>query len=122
MPHILTFIRKIFITIMALSLVGATPALVYADGCTAPDASQAGVHVPTGSDAATFTYQCDGQYAGDWTNPYYLYDPASNGRTALYSPNYGYNCTTSVWTMDSWDYNAPATQAQAHSPSTSVTK
>ena len=110
MPHILTIARKCIITMVALSLVTATPALAYADGCTPPDASQPGVHVPTGSDASTFVYQCDGVHAGDWTNPYYIYSPSANSRTPLYSPNYNYNCTTGIWTMDSWDYNAPQHQ------------
>jgi hypothetical protein len=116
MPHIRTIIRNSFIssTALVLFVLGAGPvvtATTFADdapvACVAPDTSgQAGVHTPTGSDAATFTYQCDGTNAGNWTNAYYLYDPATNSRTQLYSPNYGYNCTSGIWSMDSWDYSA----------------
>ena len=106
MSHILTIARTCIITLMALPLVGATPALAYADSCTPPDASQPGVHTPTGSDAALFVYQCEGTHVGEWMNTYYLYDPASNLRTPLYTPNYDLNCSTGAWTMDSWDYNA----------------
>ena len=119
MPHIRTILRKSFITSSALVLfvLGAGPvtsATTFADdavsapvACVAPDTSnQAGVHTPTGSDAAMFTYQCDGPNTGDWTNAYYLYDPATNSRTQLYSPNYGYSCTSGIWSMDSWDYSA----------------
>jgi hypothetical protein len=119
MPHIRTIIRKSFITTTALVLfvLGAAPvttgtsfavdASATSGQCTVPDTSnQAGVHAPTGSDAATFIYQCDGPNMGNWTNAYYLYDSAANTRSQLYSPNYGYNCTSGIWSMDSWDYNA----------------
>jgi hypothetical protein len=111
MSNIRTTISKGFITFVAFTLLAVTPMTTFADtssdGCTAPDtSSQAGVHYPTGSDASSFVYQCSGSHIGDWTNDYYLYDPATNSRTPLYSPNYGYNCTSGIWTMDSWDYSA----------------
>ena len=118
MPHIRTIISKSFIssTALVLFVLGAGPAnittaITFADdapvACVAPDTSgQAGVHTPTGSDAAMFVYQCDGPNAGNWTNAYYLYSPSTNSRVQLYSPNYGYNCTSSICSMDSWDYSA----------------
>lgn len=92
--------------------MGLAPVTTFADGstdaCVAPDTSAlAGVHTPTGSDAATYTYQCSGQYAGNWTNTYYRYDPATNSRTALYDPNFGYNCITKQWTEDYYTYSVP---------------
>jgi hypothetical protein len=115
MPYIRTIISKSFISLTTLLLFSASavPVTTFADAssdstvsCTAPVTAQPGVHTPTGSDAATFTYQCDGQYKGDWTNAYYLYNPASNTQSPLYSPNYSYDCTAGTWTMDDWSYSA----------------
>jgi hypothetical protein len=87
----------------AASLAAVTPASAD-DTCTPPASTQPGVHVPTGADAGTFTYQCTGAYAGEWTNTYYIYNPATQTRTARYDPNYAYGCATGQWTMDQWDY------------------
>jgi hypothetical protein len=81
---------------------------VFADDavpCTPPTNNQNGVHWPVGADAATFTYQCDGSYAGYWTNAYYKYDPVTTKRIALYSPDYTYDCTNNTWAMTEWDYS-----------------
>jgi len=85
----------------------AAGSMTFADDgpCTAPGSDQNGTHAPVGADAATFTYQCSGPYAGEWTNPYYVYSPATGARTALYSPDYRYDCSTNSWTMTSWNYN-----------------
>lgn len=80
-------------------------ALAEDTSCTPPSSDQAGVHYPVGADAATFTYQCSGAYAGKWTNPYYVYNPATSARTPLYSPDYKYDCTTKTWSMIHWDYS-----------------
>jgi hypothetical protein len=114
MPNIRSIMRTGIISITAILLVVSFPVTSFADDssdgssttCTAPASSQKGVHVPVGSDAQTFTYQCSGQYSGDWTNQYYAYDPSTNTRTPIYPLNYSYNCTTGIWTMDSWDYDA----------------
>ena len=83
--------------IAALGLGGQT---AWADSsCTPPN------NGPTGPAATTFTYQCDGTYAGDWTNAYYVYDPSTETQTALYSPDYTYDCTTGTWTQAEWDYD-----------------
>ncbi len=92
----------------SLSLSGGN---VFADDtvtCTPPTNNQNGVHWPVGADAATFTYQCDGGYAGYWTNAYYKYDPVTTIRTTLYSPDYTYDCTNNTWTMTEWDYSPAA--------------
>lgn len=92
--------------IMTLGLPVASLAYASADDCTPPSSSQPGVHWPTGSDSGTFTYQCEGAYAGKWTNAYYLYDPSTSSRSPLYSPEYSYDCGTGKWTMTQWDYSA----------------
>lgn len=63
----------------------------------------AGVHHPNGTDASTFTYHCE---TDTWSNPYYVYYPASATRVATFAPNYSYNCATGVWTMDEWGFSA----------------
>ncbi len=82
----------------ALSLGGQA---AWADSTCTPPANG-----PSGPDTATFIYQCDGTYAGDWTNSYYVYDPATSARTALYSPDYSYDCASGTWTKAEWDYSA----------------
>jgi hypothetical protein len=77
--------------------------------CVAPSDSQSGVHRPTGSDAGTFTYQCDGSYAGMWTNQYYVYNPANGSESPLFSRDYSYDCATTTWIMTTWNYS-PARQ------------
>jgi hypothetical protein len=119
MSNIRSIIRTGIISFSAVILMASFPVMTYADDssdgsstssssapCTAPNSSQPGVHVPVGSDAKTFTYQCTGQYTGEWTNQYYVYDPSTNTRTAIYALNYSYDCSTGIWTMDSWDYDA----------------
>lgn len=99
---------------IAASLFGLTPLSLsvraFADEpCAAPVISANGVRTPTGADSGTFVYQCAGEYTGLYTNAYYVYDPITNTRTALYPPNYSYDCTTKAWTMDAYSY----TPAQA---------
>lgn len=77
--------------------------------CTAPPDSaypSGGVHQPTGSDAGTFKYQCDGDYAGKWVNDYYIYDPLTNDKTPRYEPTYSYDCTAQQWYMTQWQFSA----------------
>jgi hypothetical protein len=118
MPSIRSVLRTGFVSIAAIMLVASFPLSTFADDgsdsstttCTAPTSTQNGVHVPTGSAAKTFTYQCSGQYQGEWTNQYYVYDPATDTTSPLYSPNYSYDCSSDIWTMDSWDYDAATGQ------------
>lgn len=117
MRTILSIIQRLVLT-SAVILLGSfslltTGGTVFADDpvpCTAPPNDLNGVHWPVGADAVTFTYQCDGPYAGYWTNAYYKYDPITTQRYALYSPDYAYDCTTNQWSMTEWDYS-PATGA-----------
>ena len=108
MPSFRSITRTIILSFSALILSTATPfaALAAADGCTPPDSSQPGVHRPVGADAGTYTYQCDGPYAGMWSNGYYVYNPDTYGTTPIYSPDYAYNCASGTWTKAEWDYAA----------------
>jgi len=60
---------------------------------------------PTGPDAAAFTYQCDGTYAGEWTSPYYVYNSTTGTETPLYAETYNYDCTNNQWLQNEWHYN-----------------
>ncbi len=90
-------------------LLATTGFSVAAEGepveCVAPENGQNGVHNPVGADAGTFVYQCEGAYAGYYTNAYYKYDPITTQRTALYSPNYSYDCDAGHWQMTVWNYS-----------------
>ena len=102
MSHIRMVISKgsIAVAVLLLILSGflslGTLAADPSD-CTPPPSTQPGVDWPTGSDAGTFTYQCSGPYAGEWTNAYYVYNPADGSRTPQYEPDYTYDCTTDQW-------------------------
>ena len=87
-------------TLSGIAALGLGGQAAWADPCTTPN------NGPTGSAAATFTYQCTGTYAGDWTNKYYAYSPTTGTQTALYAPDYSYDCTTGTWTQAEWDYDA----------------
>ena len=80
-------LATLFITLGA-PIAGISTA--YAD-CAAPAAGTPGVHSPTGSDAGTYTYKCDGPYAGLYYNGYYTYNPTTGARTATFDPDYSYN-------------------------------
>jgi hypothetical protein len=95
---------------LGMPFLGVGLSAASADDCADPNASSAGVHQPVGSDAGTYSYQCSGPYAGQWTNNYYAYDPASGLRTPIYAPNYSYNCSSGQWTKDQWDYWASDNQ------------
>ena len=113
MRTIVPSIKKLFLcsTVLlftVLSPLAVSTGLAASDPtvqCNPPANNQNGVHWPVGADAGTFTYQCEGTYAGYWTNTYYKYDPATTLRTALYDPDYSYDCTTQTWSMTEWDYS-----------------
>ena len=93
-------------TAFVLLLAPGGTAFAQEAECTPPSPTDNGVHWPTGSDAGTFVYQCDGAYAGKWVNAYYVYNPATNSRTALYSPNYTYDCSAKQWHKTVWNFSA----------------
>jgi hypothetical protein len=87
-------------TLSGVSMLGMGGQAAWADTvCTPP------TNGPATPDASTFTYQCSGTYAGDWTNSYYAYSPATSTQTPLYSPDYSYDCTTNTWTEAEWSYD-----------------
>ncbi len=104
----LTIISHLVAITTAFVLLLAPGGTVFAQEveCTPPSPTENGVHWPTGSDAGTFVYQCDGAYAGKWVNAYYVYNPTTNSRTALYSPNYTYDCDAKQWYKTVWNFSA----------------
>lgn len=109
MLHPVPSIKKILTISIAMLLILLPGSAAYAEepaSCTPPSSTQNGVHWPTGADSSTFTYQCDGPNAGKWVNAYYLYDPATNSRVALYSPSYNYDCAAQQWYMTTWEFSA----------------
>ena len=107
MPHLLPTLKKTFITgFTALLFIFPASSIASADEpCTPPPVTQSGVHWPVGADAGTFTYQCDGQYQGDWTNAHYIYYPDTNSRVPIDTPVYTYNQSTGLWDTTQWDYS-----------------
>src|SRR5579884_2935178 len=105
--------NSFFTVIATVTIVLFFPAASWADSsstCQPPKTTQPGVHWPTGSDAGTFTYQCSGPYTGEWTNQYYVFDPATTVRTPLYSPDYSYDCNSGLWYMTEYDFDAATGQ------------
>jgi hypothetical protein len=112
MRTILSSIKKNLLYAFVLTVTAISPALAGPaasaaadDTCTPPAATTPGVHWPTGSDDATFTYQCAGPYAGNWTNQYYEFVTATAQRLPLYDLEYSYDCTAQTWTMIKWLYS-----------------
>jgi hypothetical protein len=107
LSSMLSILRRGAISLLAFTFIAATPAAVtFADDCTPPSQSQAGVHWPTGSDAGMFTYQCSGDYSGKWLSDHYVFDPSNNTRTPLVPIVYNYNASTDLYDASVWDYNA----------------
>jgi hypothetical protein len=112
---IVSRLKKLSIVSAALVLssfsVLAAGGITFADDtpCTPPSGGS-GVNYPSGADAGTYTYQCSGSYAGEWTNPYYVYNPSTGKTSPLYSPDYSYDCASGTWTMTHWDYS-PASRS-----------
>lgn len=99
--------RLLIITGTLLFFVSISPApFVFAEAasdCVAPSASTPGVHVPTGSDAAMYHYDCDQQL---WISAHYSYNPQTNSTLPLDGTVYTYNATTAQWDYDIWVYVA----------------
>jgi len=98
-------IASLGICLLVIFPAGTT--VTFADDCTPPAQTSTGVHSPTGSDAATFVYQCSGQYKNMWTNAHYVYDPATNSRSPLDPVVYTYNNATGLWDTTVWDFSVP---------------
>lgn len=112
-----TLKRSIVATIACTLLLSFPAAAAFADEpapCAPPAQTDPGVHWPTGSDASTFVYQCDGQYAGMWTNAHYAYDPSTGNRIALDTTVFTYNPATGMYDYTSWDWSSPKGDYVAH--------
>lgn len=105
--QLLSKVRQLLLAVVpAIILSFSSTPVVFADAlteCTPPTASTPGVHVPTGSDAAMFEYDCTQQV---WVSAHYIYDPLSGTTTPLDPTIYTYNTTTSQWDYDTWVYVA----------------
>lgn len=114
MHSVTTIMKKLSLSTAVLILGCCTflgsAGLAFADDpapCVPPaDSSYGnGVHHPVGTDASTFTYNCD---TDTWTNQYYTFYPATATEVANYPLDYSYDCGSGTWTMTEWDYS-PAT-------------
>lgn len=107
LSRLLSKVQRLLIVTSTLLIASVSPApLVFAESasdCVAPSVSAAGVHVPTGSDAAMYHYDCDQQL---WISAHYSYNPQTNSTLPLYSTVYTYNATTAQWDYDIWVYVA----------------
>ncbi len=114
MFKIRSYIRTGYLSVATIFVLLFLPITTWADTssdpCTPPSSSIPGVHWPTGADAGTYTYQCSGTYAGEWTNQYFVFDPVSVTRTPLYDPSYSFDCTSGTWSMTQYVFNAPSGQ------------
>lgn len=107
MKNLLTIISRGVVTLVILVVACVPGSVAFAEEavCNPPTPTENGVRWPTGSDAGTFTYVCEGAYAGKWINAYYLYNPQTNTRSALYSPDYSYDCDAKQWFKTTWDFS-----------------
>ncbi|HEX4774582.1 MAG TPA: hypothetical protein VH234_03630 [Candidatus Saccharimonadales bacterium] len=110
------FSRQIMSVTLVVALVGlplTSTLSVSADDlatCTPPPASAA-FHYPTGSDAATFTYDCA---TGLWENAHFTLDPATGERTALDPIVYTCDSATSTYNVTLWAYSPSAGAFQSY--------
>lgn len=107
LSHLVLNARRVLFTAAAVLLISLsfTP-ITFADSatdCTVPSPSTPGVHVPTGSDAAMFQYDCTQSL---WISAHYIYNPQTDIVSSLDSTVYAYNTTTSQWDYDTWVYVA----------------
>src|SRR5206468_12085874 len=88
------------LAIVCLPLSVSLDNLAIADGCTPPSYSTPGVHVPTGSDAAAFTYDCA---SGMWVSAHFIYNPNTDSYIAKDTPVYTYNPGTGQYDYQTWE-------------------
>ena len=100
-------VTALFLTFMPLATyaVDATPSgEVVAPVCSAPVIDQPGVHVPMGSDAGTYTYNCDTNL---WENAHFTYNPLTGVTTAKDAVVYTYDPDTGKYDTTVWVFSAP---------------
>jgi len=98
--HLISIAAAVFIISLSSSSVAFADTLT---DCVPPNPSTAGVHVPTGSDAAMFHYDCSQLV---WVSTHYIYNPQSNTTSPLDPAVYTYNAVTGQWDYDTWVYIA----------------
>lgn len=107
LSQLLSQTRRYVALVLAVSVISfsSVPA-VFADSiadCTAPTLSTPGAHVPTGSDAGMYHYDCNVQL---WVSAHYTYNPQTDVTLALDPTVYTYNPATGQWDYDIWMYIA----------------
>lgn len=98
--------RLLFVVVAISTLLLITPVpMVFAEstGCTPPSPTTPGLHVPTGSDAAMYHYDCN---QGLWVSAHYTYNPQTNTTRPLDPQVYTYNSATGQWDYEVWTYIA----------------
>lgn len=85
--------------------------------CLPPPDPGPGIHHPVGSDAAAFTYICDGPNAGLWLSAHYTYHPDTGLTTANDPLQYVYNSGTKSYDLTTWVYDAPTNRYIAYTKS-----
>mgnify|MGYP000869349735 FL=1 len=104
--RLLSQAQRLLVIAVAAFVISLSPApIVFAENleCTPPRPSTPGVHVPTGSDAAMYHYDCDQQL---WVSAHYTYNPLTNTTSPLDARVYTYNTNTGQWDYDVWVYVA----------------
>jgi len=113
MQHFFSRLKQTIVTTITVVslLIFPSASVVFGDTtdtpppCVAPTDTDPGVHVPTGADAGMFTYQCDGQYQGEWLSAHYVYDPATQTETSIDPSIYTYNEDTGKYDTTIWNYS-----------------
>lgn len=104
---LLLHVRRFVGVVIATLVISLAPVpAVFADSvtsCTPPSPSSPGVHVPTGSDAGMYHYDCDQQL---WVSSHYSYNPKTDTTTPLDITTYTYNNVSGQWDYDTWVYVA----------------
>jgi len=98
--HLVSIAVAVFIISLSSSSIAFADTLT---DCVPPSPTTAGVHVPTGSDAGMFHYDCSQLV---WISAHYIYNPSTNVTSPLDPTIYTYNATSGQWDYDTWVYIA----------------
>jgi hypothetical protein len=107
--HLRTITTRFSICIAVLGLSLFFPVAAFADTapaaepCTPPTSTEAGVNVPTGSDAGMYHYDCD---VNLWISSHYTYNPITHVTLPRDPIVYTYNDATGMWNVNIWTYVA----------------
>ena len=109
---LLIIFKNCFVGLATVALTLFYPAVSFADTvvtCTPPSINEAGVHVPTGADAAMYHYDCTLQL---WVSDHYTFNPYTSVTTPLDPQVYTYNQATGLWDVSIWTYIASSSSYQ----------